>query len=200
MPPAKKPSRNRTKLIEAARRLFAEKGYAATGTEEVVAVAGVTRGALYYQFADKQDLFRAVFLAMLDELAREVFQTTMAEITDDHDDLKVGTRILLDLYSRPDIRQVILLDGPAVLGWPTWRALQQPLTVALVTHALEHLVDDGTLAPQPLSPLADLIAGALVQAGLAIANADDAAAARADYAQSLQTLLGPLVERKPQGG
>ena len=60
---AKRPSKNRIKLLEVARRLFGEKGYAETGTEEIVAAAGITRGALYYQFADKEDLFRAVFEA-----------------------------------------------------------------------------------------------------------------------------------------
>ena len=194
--PAKKPSRNHTKLVDAARALFVEKGYADTGTEEIVARAGVTRGALYHQFSDKKDLFRALFLEMLNDVALELFEKTMDEITEDREDLVVGTRILLDLYSRADIKQVILLDGPAVLGWEEWRDLQEPLNKALVTHSLEHLVDEGILPKQPLEPLADLIGGSLMQAGLAIANAERPEAARRVYTKSLEALLAPIATRK----
>lgn len=194
--PAKKPSRNHTKLLTAARALFVSRGYAETGTEEIVARAGVTRGALYHQFSDKKDLFRALFLDMLNDVAMELFEKTMDEITHDREDLVVGTRILLDLYSRKDIKQVILLDGPAVLGWEEWRELQEPLNKALVTHSLEHLVDEGILPKQPLEPLADLIGGSLMQAGLAIANAKDPDAARKIYAKSLEALLAPIATPK----
>ncbi|HBM88616.1 MAG: TetR/AcrR family transcriptional regulator [Parvibaculaceae bacterium] len=194
--PAKKPSRNHTKLLKAARALFVSRGYAETGTEEIVARAGVTRGALYHQFSDKKDLFRALFLDMLNDVAMELFEKTMDEIAHDREDLVVGTRILLDLYSRKDIKQVILLDGPAVLGWEEWRELQEPLNKALVTHSLEHLVDEGILPKQPLEPLADLIGGSLMQAGLAIANAKDPDAARKIYAKSLEALLAPIATPK----
>jgi len=194
--PAKKPSRNHTKLLKAARALFVSQGYAETGTEEIVTRAGVTRGALYHQFSDKKDLFRALFLDMLNDVAMELFEKTMDEITHDREDLVVGTRILLDLYSRDDIKQVILLDGPAVLGWEEWRELQEPLNKALVTHSLEHLVDEGILPKQPLEPLADLIGGSLMQAGLAIANAKDPEAARKMYAKSLEALLAPIATPK----
>lgn len=194
--PAKKPSRNHTKLLKAARALFVSQGYAETGTEEIVTRAGVTRGALYHQFSDKKDLFRALFLDMLNDVAMELFEKTMDEITHDREDLVVGTRILLDLYSRDDIKQVILLDGPAVLGWEEWRELQEPLNKALVTHSLEHLVDEGILPKQPLEPLADLIGGSLMQAGLAIANAKDPDAARKMYAKSLEALLAPIATPK----
>lgn len=190
--PAKKRSKNHSKLLNAARDLFVQQGYAATGTEEIVAKAGVTRGALYHQFADKKDLFRALFLAMLDELALEVFHKTMDEISEDREDLVVGTRILLDLFSRPDIKQIILLDGPVVLGWADWRTLQEPLHRALVTHALDHLVEEGSLPASATQPLADMISGSLMQAGLAIANADDPDAARADYAASLEVMTSRL--------
>lgn len=190
--PAKKPSKNHRKLLDAARALFVEKGYASTGTEEIVARAGVTRGALYHQFSDKKDLFHALFVTVLDEVALELFAQTMEEITDDRDDLVVGTRILLDLFSRPDIKQIVLLDGPVVLGWAEWRQIQEPLYRALLTHALEHLVDEGLVSKQPPEPLADLIAGSVMQAGLAIANAKDTKKAHRVYSRSLNQLLLPL--------
>ena len=190
--PAKKPSQNHTKLLAAARDLFVQNGFSKTGTEEIVARAGVTRGALYHQFSDKKDLFEALFVSMLDEVAIELFEQTMSEITDDKDDLVIGTKIMLDLFSRPDIKQIVLLDGPVVLGWGKWRELQAPLHRALLTHALEHLVDEGLLRKQPLEPLADLIAGSVMQAGLAIANAEDSVKAHKIYSKSLKQLLMPL--------
>ena len=190
--PAKKPSKNHAKLLNAARALFVERGYGETGTEDIVARAGVTRGALYHQFSDKQDLFRSLFLAMLDEMAQELFQKTMAEIKEDREDLVVGTRVLLDLFSRDDIKQILLLDGPVVLGWAEWRRLQAPLHHALLTHALEHLVEEGSVPAYALQPLADMIGGSLMQAGLAITNAPDPDVARGQYAESLNLMLSRL--------
>ncbi|ABS63823.1 transcriptional regulator, TetR family [Parvibaculum lavamentivorans DS-1] len=194
--PAKKPSKNREQLLAAARRLFGLRGYGEVGTEEIVREAGVTRGALYYQFADKQDLFRALFISMLHEIGHEVFEETMARVTHDTEDLMVGTQMLLDVYSRAEVKQIVLIDGPAVLGWNEWRDLQEPLHQAMLTHALQHLVDEGWLAPQPLEPVASLIAGALMQAGLAIANADDPAEARKIYGRGLETLVEGFTRRR----
>lgn len=191
-PRAKRPSKNRVKLLEVARKLFGEKGYAETGTEEIVAAAGITRGALYYQFADKEDLFRAVFEEMLAECGQEIFEKTMKGIEHDREDLHVGTQVMLDIFSRPEVKRILLLDGPVVMGWADWREVQRPFHLALIGHALEHLVDEGLIPDQPLEPLADVISGAAMQAALAIANAQDPAAARKIYGESLAQLLRRL--------
>jgi AcrR family transcriptional regulator len=180
--PAKKPSKNREKLLAAARRLFAERGYAATGTEDIVREAGVTRGALYHQFADKQDLFRAMLEKMLPE-------------SSDRDDLKIGCRVLLGIYADPEVRRLFLIDGPAVLGLAGWKALQAPLSTLFLHHALQHLVDEGLLQPGEMEPVAELLAGALQQAGLGIANADDPQAARDRYAAGLDLIVDGLMRR-----
>lgn len=83
-----------------------------------------------------------------------------------------------------------------MLGWEEWRDLQKPLNKALVAHSLEHLVDEGILPKQPLEPLADLIGGSLMQAGLAIANVEDPEVARKIYAKSLEALLAPIATPK----
>lgn len=190
--PAKKPSRNREKLVAAARRLFAERGFGEVGTEEIVREAGVTRGALYHQFADKRDLFRAVFESMLMEAGQEIYEETMKRIEHDREDLQVGTQVMLDIFSRAEVKRVVLLDGPAVLGWADWREVQRPFHLALIGHALGHLVEEGLIPEQPLEPLADVIAGAAMQAALAIAEAEDGVAARATYGASLTQLLARL--------
>ncbi len=195
--PAQKPSDNRRKLLDAARVLMAEKGYAETGTEEIVARAGVTRGALYYQFADKQDLFRALSQELAEALVARVFEETMARITHDREDLEVGLQVMLDAFLEPDIQQILLRDGPAVLGFEGWRALVEPINRVLVEHALQHLVDDGTLQEQPLEPIADVMSGALIQAGQAIAASADPKAARAAYGGALAVMVAGIMAGGP---
>jgi AcrR family transcriptional regulator len=191
--PAKRPSKNRDKLLEAGRRLFARKGYAETGTEEIVREAGVTRGALYHQFADKQDLFRAVLEKMLPEIGQRLFEETMSKIKADREDLKVGCQVLLGIYADPEVRHLFLIEGPAVLGFLDWKTLQAPLSKLFLDHALQHLVDEGTILARDMEPMGELLAGALQQAGLGIAAADDVAAARAQYGAALDRLVDGLM-------
>src|SRR5262245_8676207 len=113
----------RSALIHAARRLFVAKGYFATGTEEIVAEANVgTRGALYHHFTDKQDLFRAVFDQVQTDLAAA---TVINERDDPFDVLTAALQQFLDASAENrDVQQVLRIDGPAVLGWDQWRALE----------------------------------------------------------------------------
>ena len=53
-------------------RLFAAHGYDGTGTEQIVADARVTRGALYHHFRDKADLFRAVMAEAAGSVAQRL--------------------------------------------------------------------------------------------------------------------------------
>lgn len=193
--PAKKPSRNREKLIAAARRLFAERGYADVGTEEVVREAGVTRGALYHQFADKRDLFRAMLEQMLPEIGQRLFEETMARIAHDREDLQVGAQVLLGIYVDAEVRRLFLIEGPAVLGLADWQALQAPLSTLFLDHALQHLVDEGYIAEGEMRSINGLLSGALQQAALGIAAAGDPEAARAEYAAGLDRLIAGLMKR-----
>lgn len=189
---AKKPSQNRERLITIAQEKFGQKGFAETGTEEIVASAGVTRGVLYYQFVNKEDLFRAVFERTIVEIGQVVYEKTMAQASRESEELLIGTQVMLDIFSGSRVKQIVLLDGPNVLGWATWNAIQRPLHLALITHALEHLVDEGLLAVQPLEPLADIIAGAAMQASLAIATSAEPEKTREIYRASLSEIITSL--------
>ena len=110
----------RARLIRAARRLFARNGYAAVGTEEIVRRAGVTRGALYHQFADKQDLFLAVYEQVEQDLTERV-AATLGDVSSPFAALRAGIGVFLDACRTPEVQRIVLTDGPAVLGWERWR-------------------------------------------------------------------------------
>lgn len=178
-------------LLDVARRLFAEHGYAATGTEEVVRQAGVTRGALYYHFRDKQDLFRAV----VEDLQQELMQRILAEaggIADPWERLRGAMQVFLDACLDPAVQRIVLIDAPAALGWAAWRELDERYGVGLLVGGLQTLLDAGQLEPQPLGPLAHMLLGALSEGGLVIAQADDVQAARDAVGASLDRLLRGL--------
>ena len=106
-------------LVEAARTLFAERGYAGVGTEEIVAAARVTRGALYYHFEDKRDLFRTVFAEVDTELVQGIARVAL-EQPDPWQQLVAGCDAFLDSCVDPAIQRIVFLDAPSVLGWREW--------------------------------------------------------------------------------
>lgn len=181
----------RRTLLRVARELFTTRGYAAVGTEEIVQTAGVTRGALYHHFRDKQQLFRAVH----EELEAEIVASTgaaVADMTDVADMIDYGIRAFLDLCTDPRIARVTLIDAPTVLGWRVWREIDEQYGLGLVEATLAAAMDAGVLARQDVRTLAHLLLGALGEAALMIANDPDPVAARARVEPALAALLGNL--------
>jgi AcrR family transcriptional regulator len=178
-------------LISAARQLFVSKGYFATGTEEIVAKADVgTRGALYHHFTDKEDLFRAVF----DQVQADLAATTMVNERDDALDLLCAAlQQFLDASAdNPDVQQILLIDGPAVLGWEQWRSLEAQYGLGAITAMLDAAVSQKVVPRQPTSPLAHMLLAAVNEAALYIANAPDRQQAHTQARLSLKFLLGGL--------
>jgi len=98
------------------------------------------------------------------------------------------------------VRRIVLLDGPAVLGWEHWRAIESRHGLGLIASALTHAIDDGTLIRTPVEPLAQLVLAMTIEAGLVIAHADDHDATRTRARQALRTLLSGLVNpARPTG-
>ncbi len=176
-------------LLSAGRKLFAERGYAAVGTEEIVQRAGVTRGALYHHFrGGKEELFRAVLVQISSELAQRVSHT--ARTTDDPwDALVAGIDTFLDACAAPDVQRIVLLDGPSVLGWDVWRAIDDEYGLGLVENALQRAIDGGRLLPLPTDAVARVLLGALHEAANIVAGADDKAQAREEMGRMLRRLL-----------
>ena len=149
---AERSEATRGALIAAARPLFAERGYAAVGTEEIVRAAGVTRGALYHQFTDKRELFAAVFEQVEADVTQRTARAAVASgASDPLDVLRVGALGWLEACSEPEVQRIVLLDGPAVLGWAAWREIGMRYALGLVENELQAAVDAGSLAPQPVA-------------------------------------------------
>jgi AcrR family transcriptional regulator len=191
----------RQALVDAARALFTAQGYAATGTEEIVAAARVTRGALYHHFHDKTDLFRAV----MEQIAREVAEHLIdAELSrpaatvaaDAWDEVRDGLRAFLDLcVVTDDFQRIVLVEGPAVLGHEAWDELVARHGSNLLAEWLSRAVEQGRIAPVPIQPLTRLLIAMISESSLYIARADDRSAARAAMGTVLDRLLTGLQSR-----
>lgn len=179
-------------LIEAARGLFAQRGYAAVGTEEIVKRAGVTRGALYHHFPrGKEELFKAVLVQVSAETLRRVL--TEAGRTDDPwEELVLGAEAFLDACASPEVQRVMLIDGPAVLGWDVWRAVDSDYGFGILERAVQNAMDAGRLLPGSATAVAHVLSGALDEAAMVVARADDPAAAREEMSQTIRRLLDGL--------
>ena len=178
----------RRALLDAARALFGQGGYVATGREEIVARAGVTRGALYHHFRDKEGLFRAVF----EELEAEIGERVLAAAAtgaDAFQQLRLGSQAFLDAALDPAVRRIVLLDAPAVLGWEAWRKVDAEHGLGMVAEGLEHAMDAGFIRRRPVQPLAHLLLASLNEAAMMVAAADDAESARASVGETVEYLL-----------
>ncbi len=181
----------RKALLKVARKLFAERGYAATATEEVVRRARVTRGALYHHFRDKQDLFKAVLHEEEQRLALKIAETALAQ-PDPWSQLILGSQAFLDACLDPAVQQIVLIDAPAVLGWAGFREIDEAYFLSAMKNTLERAMEAGLIAPQPVDPLAHIIFGATHEAAMLIAHADDEAAARNEASAAITRLLSGL--------
>src|SRR5215208_2220877 len=181
----------RDALVRAGRELFAERGYTAVGTEEIVARAGVTRGALYHHFVDKRDLFRAVHEQLEQGLVADI-GARIGGIEDPWELMETGMRAFLDACTDPAVMRIALLDAPAVLGWAEWREIDARYGLGLVSFGLQNAMDHGVLAAQPVRALAHLMMGAMAEASMVIANAEDPAAARDQVELPLLALVRGL--------
>jgi AcrR family transcriptional regulator len=188
---AERSQATRAALTDAARDLFAERGYAGVGTEEIVKRARVTRGALYHHFEDKKDLFRAVHESMEEGLVAAIGEQIQG-IDDPVELLTAGVRAFLDACEDPALARIALIDAPSVLGWEEWREIDARHGMGLVMFGLHAAMDAGAIRPQPVKPLAHLLLSAMGEAGIMIATADDPAAARAEVEASLLSVLQGL--------
>jgi AcrR family transcriptional regulator len=180
----------REALIAAGRRLFAAQGFTEVSTDAIAAEAGVTRGALYHQFADKVALFDAVVDAVEADIAgRLAAEAAAAGVTDPVEGMRQAVRAWLDICVEPESHRIALLDGPSVLGWARWREVCQRHVFGLVEAVLIQGMEVGRIRPQPVRALAHVFMGASDEAALYVAEAADRALARAEMIEVLDHLI-----------
>jgi AcrR family transcriptional regulator len=183
----------RAALIAAARPLFAERGFGGVGTEEIVRAAGVTRGALYHQFKDKAELFEAVFENVEEDVMQRVANAVLSAGAEDPlQAMRAGAAGWLEACGDPEIRRIVLLDGPSVLGHERWREIGQRYAGGLTEATLQAAMDAGALPAQPVKPLASILIGAMDEGALYVAHAEDPDAARAEIQAVLDQLIAAL--------
>jgi AcrR family transcriptional regulator len=180
-------------LVKAARPLFAERGFSGTSIEDIVRAAGVTRGALYHHFGSKTDVFRAVFEAEERDLVEHTRAVGMRR-RDAWAQFEAGCLAAMDAFLEPATQQIVLIDGPAVLGWDQVREIEYRYTMASLRHGLEHAMEAGKLRKRPAAPLAHLLFGAICEGSMAAARPDDRDATMRAVRRELKNLLDAVAQ------
>jgi AcrR family transcriptional regulator len=201
----------RAALVDAARSLFGDQGYADTSVQAIVEDAAVTKGAFYHHFEHKQELFLHVFEEVQHEIGRRAF---VVHVEHEHDpsgaggrrfrDLSAesdeevwahvleGCRTYLELHTDPHVQRIVLIDGRAVLPWSQWHRVQSEHGVTLLRADLRRAQGRGLIPDLPLRALSTMLAGALHEACMTIAHADDGPAALEDAMAVVACFLSGL--------
>lgn len=164
---AKRTEKTRKQLMLIGKKLFVEKGFAATSTPEIVRAAGVTRGALYHHFADKKDLFRAVVESDCEAVGKEIERGS--EAADNAIDmLKTGSSAFVKAITSQGRARTILIEGPAVLGQKELLAIEDRFTRLSLKQGLEAALKQSAIKPLSLQPLLELVSSMLDGAALKV--------------------------------
>jgi AcrR family transcriptional regulator len=181
----------RAAIIKAAKRLFGDRSFAATTMDDIAAGARVAKGAVYHHFKTKEAVFEAVFDEASRELVMEVDRIARGE-KDALAAIAAGTQAYFAACARGAMEQIILRDGPAVLGWERWRAIDSEHFGGKIPRGLTAAMEAGLIARQPVEPLARLLLGAVTEAAVACAASTDVKKTGADYARAFHSLLDSL--------
>lgn len=177
-------------LVEVARELFTDRGYAATSLDEIVAGAQVTKGALYHHFSGKQALFEAVFEQVEDDAAKRI-QKSLRGRKDPWEKATAGLRAFLAVVQEPHYRRIVIQEGPSVLGYERFREQEERSTYANVVEIVRSVLQAGTwrLDEPMLDTFARIFFGAMSSVGESVSGADDPEAA----AQRVEDAIGFLL-------
>jgi AcrR family transcriptional regulator len=186
-------------LVDVATDLFAERGYAGTSLDEIVAGARVTKGALYHHFSGKQALFEAVFERVEDDASASIRRAVRG--TDDPwEKAMAGLRGFLDVLQRPEYRRLVIQEGPAVLGYEKYREQEERSTYGIVQDIVSSVLATYQLEKSMVETFSRVFFGAMSAAGSAVSSADDTARAAAEVEAAIAFILAGLRQQAESGG
>jgi AcrR family transcriptional regulator len=178
-------------ILKAGRRLFGDRGFAATTIDDIAEAAQVAKGAVYHHFATKEAVFEAVFDVVSRDLVADIDRAVRTE-KDVLAAMVAGTQHYFAACAKGPTCQIILRDGPAVLGWERWREIDAQHFGGKIPRALAAAMDAGLIARQPIEPLARLLLGAVTEAAVACAGRSDILKAGGEYSRAFKSLIEAL--------
>lgn len=185
--------KTRERLLDAAARLYGERGYADTSIADICADLGITKGALFHHFKSKDALFREVWTRLQVEMDNEAREAAIAarSLTDPYAAFMAGSRTYLKYVARQEFQQIVLIDGPAVLGLKGWYESDHDLGIQNVTAGVRYLSKKGLVAPENIEPIAIMLQSALNGAGFALLRDNDGTSAER-FHQAFETMVKSL--------
>jgi AcrR family transcriptional regulator len=178
-------------ILKAGRRLFGDRGFASTTIDDIAEAAQVAKGAVYHHFATKEAVFAAVFDVVSRDLVTEIDRAVRTE-KDVLAAIVAGTQYYFAACAKGPTCQIILRDGPAVLGWERWREIDAQHFGGKFPRALTAAMEAGLIARQPIEPLARLLLGAVTEAAVACAGRSDVLKAGSEYGRAFKSLIEAL--------
>ena len=185
--------KTREQLLDVATRLFGERGYADTSITDICAELDITKGALFHHFKTKDVLFREVWTRVQMEMDSDARDAAIAarSRTDPYAAFMAGARTYLRYVARQEFQQIVLIDGPYVLGLKGWYESDHDLGTQNVTAGVAYLSKQGLVAPEHIEPIAIMLQSALNGAGFALLRDPNAETAERFYL-AFETLVKSL--------
>jgi AcrR family transcriptional regulator len=181
----------RERLIAVATGLFADRGYEDTSIEAVLNKSRLSRGALYHHFASKEALFEAVLEAVEEQIGVDL-TAEVEGIADPVELVRTAALAWIRLAGDPVVQRIVLLDGPSVLGWQRWREIEERYGLGGMKAALRLVAGTGRLPGPMVDTFAHMLGGAINEAALLVARADDGPAAQRETAAAVREFLDRL--------
>jgi AcrR family transcriptional regulator len=181
----------RARILASGRQLFEASGFGTVTTAAIATDAGASEGTLFHHFASKRELFIEVHNHWQDELVARIDRAA-ARATNPAERFSLIWRSYLDSTQDPGMRQVLLLDGPNVIGLDALRARDRQTAFAFFRTELEELMAVGAMRRRDSQALAILLFGALDQAAFEIADFPDDHALRQRLVEGFQALIDAL--------
>ncbi len=180
-------------LIEVGKELFSTNGYEKTITGDIVSRAGLTRGALYYHFDGKKGLFIAVFKSIYKDICDKILNA-VARVENRFQELITINNTYMEISLHPEILQIFLVDGPAVLGWEEWRRIDEQYGMKILKESISSLIDEGYMKYQPIEALSHFISGGVNESILWIARSDNPLRALAETRSIWENFFRSLIQ------